>query len=155
MLAWVRVSPRRQFQVIRAEEVGQCRSMTLVRVASEDSVAETMDRLAGAVDRRGIQVFARIDHAGGARAAGLELADEEVLIFGDPRVGTLLMQSDPEVGYDLPLRVLVRDAAGETAIEYRPVAEAAKSYDLGDQDAVIERIDGLLAQLAAEAAHRA
>jgi len=126
--------------------------MTLVRFSSPDGVARTMDKLVGAVERRGIEIFARIDHGGAARAAGLELADEEVLVFGDPRVGTLLMQADPEVGYDLPLRMLVRDVGGEAEVAYRRVSELAVSYALGEQGEVLERIEGLLEQLAQEAA---
>jgi uncharacterized protein (DUF302 family) len=52
-------------------------------------------------------LFARIDHAAGARAVGLALGDEVVLVFGNPQAGTPLMQADPLVGLDLPLRVLV------------------------------------------------
>jgi uncharacterized protein (DUF302 family) len=69
--------------------------------------AETTRRLSEAVERRDLTVFARIDHAAAARDAGLQLADEEVLLFGNPRAGTPLMQSDPEIGIELPLRVLV------------------------------------------------
>jgi uncharacterized protein (DUF302 family) len=81
-------------------------AMSLTAAESPHSVSETMDRLVAALDRRGIAVFARVDHGGGARAAGLE-RDEELLVFGDPRVGTLLMQADPTIGYELPLRALV------------------------------------------------
>ena len=76
--------------------------MSLVAVNSPHSVPVTMDLLLAALERRGITVFARIDHGGGARAAGLELADEELVIFGDPRAGTPLMQANPEIGYELP-----------------------------------------------------
>lgn len=124
--------------------------MTLVCTDSPDSVRVTMDRLLAAVSRRGIKVFARIDHGAGARAAGLELAAEEVLVFGDPRVGTLLMQSDREVGYELPLRVLCWDAAGTTKLGYRPAGELADQYALAGQQELLARIDALLDQLLSE-----
>src|SRR4051795_13067559 len=67
--------------------------LTIVDV--EGSVAAAVARIEDALDRLGVAVFARIDHAAGARAAGLELADEVVLVFGDPAVGTVLMQAIP------------------------------------------------------------
>jgi uncharacterized protein (DUF302 family) len=113
-------------------------------------VAVTTDRLIAALQRRGIVVFARVDHSGGARAAGLELADEELLIFGDPRVGTPLMQGDPEFGYELPLRVLVWDAGGQTRVGYRRPMEVAGGYAVADQKEHLGRMDALLDGLVAE-----
>jgi len=126
--------------------------MSLVTAVSPHPVRATVERVLAALETRGIQVFARIDHGAGARAAGLELADEEVVIFGDPRVGTPLMQSDPSVGYELPLRLLVWDASGHTTIAYRPPSELADEFGLGDRAAVLERIGQLLEQIVAEAA---
>jgi uncharacterized protein (DUF302 family) len=124
--------------------------MSLTVSESPHSVRETADRLLAAVKDRGIAVFARIDHAGGARAAGLELAEEEVLSFGDPRAGTLLMQSVPAIGYELPLRVLVWDAGGRTRVGYRPPSELAREYAVADRSEVLARMDGLLEELVAE-----
>jgi beta-galactosidase len=124
--------------------------MSLTTASSRQGVRETADSAVAALERRGIQVFARVDHAGEARAAGLELGDEELLVFGDPRVGTLLMQSDPQVGYELPLRLLVWDDAGQTSIGYRRPSELADDYAVADQAAVLERMDGLMEQLVAE-----
>jgi uncharacterized protein (DUF302 family) len=126
--------------------------MALVTTPSPDGVRATGDRLAAALERRGVRLFARIDHGAGAREAGLELADEEVLIFGDPRVGTLLMQSEPALGYELPMRMLVRDAGGTTVVSYRPIRELAECYGVSDREEVLERIEALQQQLAAEAA---
>lgn len=116
---------------------------------SPHSVGDTVERLLAALESRGIAVFARIDHAGAARDAGLELADEQVVIFGDPRVGTLLMQADPAIGYELPLRVLVWDAGGETMAGYRPPTELDGAYDVGTRAEVLQRMGQLLEQLVA------
>ena len=124
--------------------------MSLVTTTSPHSVSATSDRLLSAVAARGIQVFARVDHAAGARAAGLELPDEEVVIFGDPRVGTLLMQSDRQIGYELPLRVLVWDAEGQTMVGYRLPTELSLDYEVNDKLIVLERMTQLVAQLVAE-----
>ena len=96
-------------------------------------------------------MFARIDHAAGARKAGLELADEELLIFGDPRVGTLLMQEDAAVGYELPLRLLIWDANGQTMISYRRPTELADDFAVADQLETLRRMENLLEQISAEA----
>jgi uncharacterized protein (DUF302 family) len=124
--------------------------MPLVTAKSPHSVSETIARAVSALERRDIQVFARVDHGEGARAAGLELADEELLIFGDPRAGTLLMQSDPMVGYELPLRLLAWDDAGQTMVAYRQPTELAAEFAVADRAHVLERMNGLLEQLVAE-----
>jgi uncharacterized protein (DUF302 family) len=79
--------------------------MTVVEV--ETDVPTAVARIEQALRQLGITLFARIDHAAGARAVGLELPDEVVLVFGDPAAGTPLMQVDPQVELDLPLRMLV------------------------------------------------
>jgi uncharacterized protein (DUF302 family) len=124
--------------------------MSLIAANSPHTVASTMDRLVAALERRGIAVFTRIDHGGGARDAGLPLAEEEVLVFGDARVGTLLMQDDPEIGYELPLRVLVWDADVQTKVGYRAPVELADSYAVADREEVLRRMGALLEALVAE-----
>ena len=111
----------------------------------------TVDRLIAALGRRGITVFARVDHAAGARKAGLQLADEELVIFGDPRVGSLLMQRDPAVGYELPLRLLIWDAGGQTMLGYRRPTELRDDFALADQLETLRRMENLLEQIIAEA----
>jgi uncharacterized protein (DUF302 family) len=129
--------------------------MALTVLESPHEVRATMDRLIAALTRRGIAVFARIDHGGGARDVGLELADEELVIFGDPRVGTLLMQSDPEIGYELPLRVLVWEAAGQTKIGYRLPTDLAAEYAVEGHEETLRRIARLMEELVGESAARA
>jgi uncharacterized protein (DUF302 family) len=109
-----------------------------------------MDRLVAAIQRRGIQVFARVDHSAGARGVNLELADEQLVIFGDPRVGTALMQSDAEIGYELPLRLLVWDRGGQTMIGYVPPLALADSYRVTDLVEVLRRMTGLMQMLVQE-----
>ena len=126
--------------------------MSLEVHASPHSVAETVDRIVAGLESRSITVVARIDHAAGARQAGLELPDEQVLVFGDPNAGTLLMQEDATVGYELPLRVLVWDDGGETKIVWRPPPELAGDYRLSAHAVVLQKMQGLLGQLAVEGA---
>lgn len=118
---------------------------------SPHSVALTVERLIQALDRHGVPLLARIDHGAAAAAAGLELSAEQVLIFGDARVGTLVMQADPMSGFDLPLRLLVWDAAGQTMIAYRSPFELANVYALGEHGPILERMEALLEKLVFEA----
>ena len=76
----------------------------LIARVSKFGPKETMDRLAAAVTTRGISIMARIDHAAAAAAVGMELRPTELLIFGNPRAGTALMQAVQTVGIDLPLK---------------------------------------------------
>jgi uncharacterized protein (DUF302 family) len=124
--------------------------MALLTKKSPYGVRTTIDRAVAALERRNINVFARVDHGAGARAVDLELAAEQLVIFGDPRAGTLLMQRDPAVGYELPLRLLAWDAAGQTLIGYRRPTEVGKDYELDDQAGLLERMDGLLEELVSE-----
>jgi uncharacterized protein (DUF302 family) len=91
----------------------------ITTVASALGAKETMDRLESVVRSKGMTVFARIDHAAGAADAGLSLRPTEVLVFGNARSGTPLMQATQTIGLDLPLRALVwEDASGRTWLSY-------------------------------------
>jgi uncharacterized protein (DUF302 family) len=120
--------------------------------ASVDDAVRVLER---ELDARGILVFAKIDHAAGARDAGLELADEIVLVFGNPAVGTALMQADATAGLDLPLRMLVWDDAGVTRVAYRDPRRLADDFALGEQGGVLDKLSALLHALAASTAARA
>jgi uncharacterized protein (DUF302 family) len=115
-------------------------------------VAEVVERLLAALEQRKITVFAVIPHSAGARKVGLELRDQTVVIFGNPQVGTPLMQSDATVGIELPLRILVWDKDGTTTLGYHDPRDLAAEYSLGDAGAVLERMRHLLGELVGEAA---
>lgn len=105
----------------------------LVTLPSEQGPKETMERLVAAVEGRGMTVFARVDHAAGARAVGLELRPTELLLFGNPRGGTPLMRAVQTIGIDLPLRVLVwQDEEMRTWLSYDDPAFLAERHRLGD-----------------------
>jgi uncharacterized protein (DUF302 family) len=118
---------------------------------SELGFAEVMRRLLEAIERRKLTVFARIDHAGAARQAGLELADEELVIFGNPSAGTPLMQGDPRSGIELPLRILVWRAGTGAQIGYLDPRELARRYDVDQHQATLEAMAKLLGDIVAEA----
>ena len=118
---------------------------------SELGFAEVMRRLLEAIERRKLTVFARIDHAGAARQAGLELADEELVIFGNPSAGTPLMQGDPRSGIELPLRILVWRAGTGAQIGYLDPRELARRYDVDQHQTTLEAMAKLLGDIVAEA----
>ena len=111
------------------------------------TVADVSARLRAELDRRGIQLFALIDHAQAARDAGLELPDEVVVLFGNPAVGTRLMQLNARAGIDLPLRILIWDDDGATTAAYTPPAVIAQRFSLPDNDLPIDRLATLLDSL--------
>jgi uncharacterized protein (DUF302 family) len=125
----------------------------LVVVKSARGPRETVDRLAAAVSVRGMAIAARIDHAGAAEGVGLALRPTEVLVFGNPRAGTPLMQAAPSIAIDLPLKALVwRDAAGNTWLAYPDPAWLARRHGL-DPEAhpTLKAMTQALADVAAEA----
>jgi uncharacterized protein (DUF302 family) len=118
---------------------------------SDSDYAATTTSLIDAIERRGLTLFARIDHAGAARGAGLELADEQVVLFGNPRSGTPLMQSDPRIGIELPLRMLIWQDGEEVLVGYRDPRELSGAYDVASHQPTLEQMTSLLDELAAEA----
>jgi uncharacterized protein (DUF302 family) len=91
----------------------------VARIASAHSVPDTVARLDVLLRERGVLIFARIDFSGDAERAGLSMLPEQMLIFGNPKAGTPLMQADPVAGLDLPLKALVfEDGAGQVWIAW-------------------------------------
>ena len=87
-----------------------------------------MDRLEAEIKAHGMTVFARINHAALAAAGGADAAPTEVILFGNPRGGTPLMQANQTIGIDLPLKALVwQDASGKTWLSYNEPGLAGKA----------------------------
>jgi len=109
-----------------------------------------MDRLEAEVKAKGLTVFARIDHAAGAEQVALPLRPTEVLIFGNARGGTPLMQATQTIGIDLPLKALVwQDASGKTWLSYNDPGWLAKRHGLGPEvDATVKALTAALNGLA-------
>jgi uncharacterized protein (DUF302 family) len=107
-----------------------------------------MGRLERELRARGISTFAVIDHAKAARSVGLELTDEVVVLFGNPVVGTKLMQANPRVAIELPLRILIRDDSGTTTAEYLPPTSLSERFSLDRGSLPLDQLDQLLCDLA-------
>ncbi|MFC4352305.1 DUF302 domain-containing protein [Fodinicurvata halophila] len=120
----------------------------LVIKSSPHGVSETLDRLSEVVEENGARVFARIDHAAGAAAIDEDMPPMEVLIFGNPKMGTPLIQEAPEVGLDLPVRVLVwEDSSGNTRVAYLEPEELADRYDIDEDSEAVQNMEKALDNL--------
>jgi len=108
-----------------------------------------MTRLEAAVTAKGMTVFARIDHAAGAASAGLSLRPAEVLIFGNAKGGTPLMQAAQTMAIDLPLKALVwQDASGDTWLSWNDPAWLAARHGVVGAEAVIGKLTAVLSEVA-------
>jgi uncharacterized protein (DUF302 family) len=117
----------------------------LTTIPSQRGPKETMDRLESELRAQGMNIFARIDHAAGAREVGLELRPTELIIFGNARGGTPLMQSVQTIGIDLPLKALVwEDAAAKTWISYNEPSWIAQRHELTNADATVSKMAAML-----------
>jgi uncharacterized protein (DUF302 family) len=120
----------------------------LVALKSPHGAAETMNRLEAAVKQRGLNVFARIDHAAGAAKVGKTLRPTEVLIFGNPQGGTPLMECAQSAGIDLPLKALVwQDESKQVWLGYNDPAFLAQRHGAASCP-VVENLRKALAGLA-------
>jgi uncharacterized protein (DUF302 family) len=124
----------------------------LIALSSHYPARDTMERLLAALAKRTMTVFARIDHTAGAASAGLKLRPTEVVIFGNPKGGTALMQDRQSAGIDLPLKALVwEDADGKIWLSYNDPAWIAQRHGLGAASAgAVEAMAKALAAIAAE-----
>jgi uncharacterized protein (DUF302 family) len=114
----------------------------LVNKLSRYSVSETVERLVRLLESKHIKVFARINHAQEAKSVGLSLRPTEVLIFGDPKMGTPLMQASPLIAIDLPLKALAwEDSEGKVWLTYNAPEFLQDRYALGS--GLIKNISGL------------
>lgn len=126
----------------------------LITIASRYSVSETLDRLTTALTSAGMLVFARINHARGAEEVGLKLRPTELLIFGNPRGGTPLMQDRQTAGIDLPVKALAwEDEEGMVWLTYNEADWLATRHGLGaSSEKAVEAIGTGLAALASSIA---
>jgi uncharacterized protein (DUF302 family) len=126
----------------------------LIVVQSSHGAAETIARLVAEIKAKGMTIFARIDHAAGASEVGLPLRPTELVIFGNAKGGTPLMQSNQETGLDLPLKALVwQDATDGTWISYNDPAWLAKRHGLGHEvEAPVKAMTAMLGAVTRAAA---
>jgi uncharacterized protein (DUF302 family) len=124
----------------------------LTSIRSNFGPKETMARLEAEIRAHGMTVFARIDHAAGASAAGLELRPTELIIFGNARGGTPLMQSVQTVGIDLPLKALVwEDASGATWLSHNEPSWIAQRHNIPNSEPIVSKMTTALSAMSRKA----
>ncbi|MGI9335956.1 MAG: DUF302 domain-containing protein [Gammaproteobacteria bacterium] len=120
----------------------------IVTKRSAHSVQATLDKLENIVAQKGFTVFARIDHAAGAAKVGQGLRPTQTLIFGNPKVGTKLMDAKQSASLDLPIRVASwEDAEGAVWLAYNDPAWLTSRHGIGGAQAVVETMTGALGKL--------
>lgn len=120
----------------------------LTTKTSSHSVKQTMDNLEKIVIDKGFNVIARINHAAAAEKIGASLRPTEVLIFGKPKLGTMLMNSEQSIGIDLPIKVIVwQDAQGIVNLGYNTPGWLAKRHAITDRDKVFTKMTGALKKI--------
>lgn len=124
----------------------------LINVASPYSVKQTADRLEAVLKAKGMKIFARIDHHQGAENNGLELRPTQLLIFGNPKLGTPLMQCAQSAAIDLPQKALIwKDAKGKVQISYNDPVYLKNRHQVQDCDSIINKMSKGLKKLTAKA----
>lgn len=126
---------------------------TLVTVPTAHTAKAAMDKLETLARSRGLTIFARVDHAGGARSIGETLRPTELLIMGHPKGGTPVLQCAQSFGIDLPLHVLAwQDAEGRNWLGYKALSKLGHSVRGAECHAALTRLSGALEGLVNEAA---
>src|SRR5262249_61475544 len=125
----------------------------LTSLQSSFGSKETMDRLEAEISAKGLTIFAKIDHAASATEAGLALQPTELIIFGNARGGTPLMQPVQTVGIDLPLKALVwQNTSGKTWLSYKEPNWIARRHGIHNAQAVLNKMADVLRTISRQAA---
>lgn len=126
---------------------------SMVDVKSSFEVKETGDRLESVLKDKGMTIFNRVKHSEAAREVGVELRETELIIFGNPKVGSPLMKCQQSVAIDLPQKALIwKDSVGNTWISYNNPRYLKKKHNISNCEEVILKIEKALAGIAKAAA---
>lgn len=121
----------------------------MISLKSAYDVGTTADRLESNLKAKGMTVFTRIDHAAGAEKVGMKLRPTQLVIFGNPKVGTPLMLCSQSMGIDLPQKALImEDAKGQVWLSYNDPAYLAKRHKMKNCDAAITKVTNALSNFA-------
>jgi uncharacterized protein (DUF302 family) len=124
----------------------------LVIIKSNHTVIDTADKLEALVTKKGMTVFARIDHSAGAKKVEKSLRPTELIIFGNPKVGTPLMQCEQSIAIDLPQKMLIwEDSEGVTWLGYNDPQHLKQRHQVSGCDHIFKKITGALRKFATAA----
>ena len=130
----------------------QTSSINITTVVSVQSFAQTEAALRAGFEARGLKLFTVVGHGAGAKSVGEDIGGSKLFIFGNPKAGTPLMQSEPHLGLALPMKILLREADGRVTLHRDDFAASVRSYGVTDQEARLGKISGALDAIIAEAA---
>lgn len=121
----------------------------MINLTSQHSVDATADRLVTMLESKGMTVFDRIDHADGAQKVGIDLRPTTLVIFGNPKAGSPLMQCNQTVGLDLPQKALIwQDEQGQVWLSYNDPSYLKNRHQLSGCDKVLQKMVGILSKFA-------
>ena len=126
----------------------------LITKPSKNSVAVTIEKMKKVLEAKGIKVMAEVDHKGNAENAEMKLGKTKLLIFGNPKLGTPLMQSSRTAGIDLPMKLLVwEDSDGKVWLAYNDPSYISQRHGIKDREEVVKKMTGALNKLTDKAAN--
>ena len=119
----------------------------MIKVKSNHSVSETISKLETVLNKKGMTIFKRVNHTAGAEKVGIQLRPTELLIFGNPKVGTPLMLCSQTAALDLPQKALAyEDEKGQVWLAYNDPAYMAQRHNIKDCDAAVKKVTNALAK---------
>ncbi|WP_246614977.1 DUF302 domain-containing protein [Agarivorans litoreus] len=126
----------------------------VISVASQHDVSQTAERMLAILEQKGMTVFNQVKHSDGAEKVGIELRDTQLIIFGNPKVGSPLMKCQQLIALDLPQKALIwQDEAGKVWISYNDPEYLAKRHQVAGCDPVFGKVSGALAAISKAAAN--
>ena len=118
----------------------------IIKIKSKHTVTETINKLETVLNKKGMTIFKRVDHTAGAEKAGLKLRPTELLIFGNPKVGTPLMLCSQTAALDLPQKALAyKDESGQVWLVYNDPVYMANRHSIQGCDAAVQKVTNALA----------
>ena len=118
----------------------------MIKIKSSHSAAETINKLENVLNKKGMTIFKRVDHSAGAAKAVIKLRPTELLIFGNPKVGTPLMLCSQTAALDLPQKALAyKDESGKVWLIYNDPAYMAKRHNIKGCDTAVQKVTNALA----------
>ena len=119
----------------------------IIRIKSAHSAKATIDKLEAVLKKKGMTIFKRVDHTAGAKKVGLDIRPTDLLIFGNPKVGTPLMQCSQTSALDLPQKALAyKDESGQVWLAYNDPAYMAKRHGIKGCEKAVQKVTGALAK---------
>ncbi len=123
----------------------------LVTKSSNNSVNATISKMEKIMKKKGITVFKVIDFRAGAKSIGADMTEAKLIIFGNPKLGTRIMQRDIRAAIELPMKILVyKDFNGKTQMEYKNPKDLESKYNLSDCS-VLSKMAGALNKITTKA----